>query len=125
MRIGTLKNLTSVPFFTLLLLVITIHNEFDTVRSRMICLRMVATRIFASMNNLINNLLFMKRILVPVLFLATIFTACKRDNDNARNNIYKGPETQLHGGKAWTWIQLDNDGKPERLAVTSYNKEKV
>jgi hypothetical protein len=70
------------------------------------------------MNNLIINLSFMKKILVPVLALATIFTSCKRDDNNGRNNIFKGPETQVHGGKAWTWVQVDNEGNPLRLAVT-------
>lgn len=60
----------------------------------------------------------MKKFLVPVLLLATVFTSCKRDNDNVRNNILKGPEVQVHGGKAWTWVHLNNEGKPEQAAIT-------
>ena len=60
----------------------------------------------------------MKRILVPVLILATVIMSCKRDNDNPQNSIFKGPETQVYGGKAWTWVQLNKQGNPERLAVT-------
>jgi hypothetical protein len=60
----------------------------------------------------------MKKILVPVLLLATIFMSCKRDSDNASNNILKGPEVKIYGGKAWTWVQADKQGNPERVAVT-------
>ncbi|ULQ53015.1 DUF5602 domain-containing protein [Flavihumibacter fluvii] len=53
------------------------------------------------------------------ILLATAFfaTSCKKDNDN-KGGIFKGPEVQVHDGKAWTWVQLDKSGNPERLAIT-------
>ena len=47
-----------------------------------------------------------------------ILTACKKDKDNEKEGIFKGPVVQVHGGKALTWVQLDNKGNPLRLAVT-------
>jgi hypothetical protein len=60
----------------------------------------------------------MKRILLLCLTGTVLFTSCKKDEDNAKNGIFKGPVVQVHEGKAWTWVQLDRSGKPERLAVT-------
>lgn len=58
----------------------------------------------------------MKKILV-VMLAALAFGACKKD-DLERNGIYKGPIANVHGGKAWTWIQINKNGNPEKLAVT-------
>lgn len=56
----------------------------------------------------------------PMLLLAAtaafLFASCKKDNDN-RNNIFKGPDAAFHGGKAWTWIQIDPAGNPEKIAI--------
>ncbi|MEO5683879.1 MAG: hypothetical protein ABIQ88_14640 [Chitinophagaceae bacterium] len=59
----------------------------------------------------------MKRIFMLVLGSAAIFTACKKDNDD-NGSIFKGPEVQVHNGKAWTWIQIAKNGSPERLGIT-------
>jgi hypothetical protein len=58
----------------------------------------------------------MKKILVVAL-AAIAFTSCKKD-DLERNGIYKGPAVSVHGGKAWTWVQISKTGNPEKLAVT-------
>lgn len=60
----------------------------------------------------------MKKILLLTLVAATLFTSCKKDKDEEKGGIFKGPVTAVHHGKAWTWIQLGNDGNPQRLAVT-------
>ena len=57
----------------------------------------------------------MKKILF-VAFAAIALTSCKKD-DLARNGIYKGPTVNVHGGKAWTWVQINKNGNPEKLAV--------
>lgn len=59
----------------------------------------------------------MKRIMLVVISAALLFASCSKDN-NGVSNIYKGPVTQVHEGKAWTWIQLDKFGKPERLGIS-------
>ena len=57
----------------------------------------------------------MKRIMVAVLAIAALATGCKKDQ---KKNVFKGPEVQVANGKAWTWVQLKDDGSPERLAIT-------
>src|SRR5690606_24824712 len=38
------------------------------------------------------------------------------------NNIYKGPVVKVHGGQTWTWIQIDREGNPERMALSLTDK---
>ncbi|MDI3320698.1 DUF5602 domain-containing protein [Pinibacter soli] len=59
----------------------------------------------------------MKKIGFFVLAIMLIVSSCKKDNDG-HSGIFKGPVVQVHDGKAWTWIQLDNSGKPEKLGIT-------
>ena len=59
----------------------------------------------------------MKKIGILLLVIMAIASSCKKDNDDF-SGIFKGPEVQVHHGKAWTWIQIDKNGKPERLGVT-------
>lgn len=60
----------------------------------------------------------MKKLLLSVLAVTALLTSCKKDKDNEKNGIFKGPVTNVYDGKAWTWVQIDNSGKPERLAIT-------
>jgi len=60
----------------------------------------------------------MKRILIPVLLLSTVIMSYRISNDNAGNNILKGPEAKIYNGKAWTWVQVDKQGNPARIGVT-------
>ena len=60
----------------------------------------------------------MKKIILLALTIATLFTACKKDNDDNKAGIFKGPEVKVHDGKAWTSIQINKSGNPERLAIT-------
>jgi hypothetical protein len=64
----------------------------------------------------------MKRIIFSLAVLATSFTACKKDDNHLDNGIFKGPEVQVHDGKAWTWIKLDQQGKPEQVAIAITDK---
>lgn len=59
----------------------------------------------------------MKKISILFLTLAVIAASCKKDNDE-KSGVFKGPEVQVHNGKAWTWIQFSKAGLPERMGVT-------
>ncbi len=59
----------------------------------------------------------MKKISFLFLTLGIITTSCKKDNDE-KSGVFKGPEVQVHNGKAWTWIQFSKTGLPERMGVT-------
>lgn len=58
----------------------------------------------------------MKKILFVAL-AAIAFTSCKKD-DLEKNGIYKGPVVNVHGGKAWTWVQINKNGNPDKVAIT-------
>ena len=60
----------------------------------------------------------MKKVLLSSLVLTVLFTACHKNKEDVSNGTYKGPEVQVHGGKAWTWIQLNNEGKPQQLGIS-------
>ena len=57
----------------------------------------------------------MKKILAFAV-AAISFASCKKD-DLERNGIYKGPAVNVHGGKAWTWVQIGKTGDPEKLGI--------
>ncbi|MGG9964203.1 hypothetical protein [Ferruginibacter sp. SUN106] len=59
----------------------------------------------------------MKKLFLLAITAGALFTSCKK-NDEKAAGIYKGPETAVYHGKAWTWIQLNNDGNPERMALS-------
>jgi len=56
----------------------------------------------------------MKKI-VFIFFSLIVLASCKKHNDG--DNVFKGPDQQFQGGKAWTWLQTDKDGHPEMLAI--------
>jgi hypothetical protein len=58
----------------------------------------------------------MKKVFFLLLSTAMMMSSCDKNND--KSGIFKGPETTVFGGKAWTWIQLDKDGNPERVAIS-------
>jgi len=60
----------------------------------------------------------MKQFFLFALMAATLFTSCKKEHDNEKGGIFKGPEVTVHNGKAWTWIQLAKNGSPERLGIS-------
>jgi hypothetical protein len=59
----------------------------------------------------------MKRVFILALSATTLFTSCQKDDDK-KEGIFKGEETQLFNGKMWTWVQNDKNGNPLRLGVT-------
>jgi hypothetical protein len=59
----------------------------------------------------------MKKTLFILLPAIAIFGSCKKDDHNL-SGIFAGPPVKVFEGKAWTWIQLDITGKPERVAIS-------
>jgi hypothetical protein len=60
----------------------------------------------------------MKKIFFLLASAVVVLTSCEKDKDNDKGGIFKGPETELFHGKAWTWAQLDKQGKLERIAIS-------
>lgn len=58
----------------------------------------------------------MKKLFLLASAAITLFSSCKKED--VKSGVFKGPETALYHGKAWTWIQLDNDGNPMRVAIS-------
>ncbi len=50
-----------------------------------------------------------------VIAAAVFFTACEKEKNKA--GVFKGPEVQIHEGKAWSWVSLDADGNPLQIGV--------
>ena len=59
----------------------------------------------------------MKKMLFFSLLAAAVAFSSYTANKVKKPSIMKGPEVQVHGGKAWTWIQVSKQGKPEKLGV--------
>ena len=59
----------------------------------------------------------MKKILITMSAAMILLASCKKDDHNS-GGIFKGPVKNFQQGKATTWVQLDKNGKPEKLAIT-------
>ncbi|MBC6489695.1 DUF5602 domain-containing protein [Flavihumibacter stibioxidans] len=44
--------------------------------------------------------------------------SCDKNDDQQVAGIFKGPESAFHDGKAFSWVQISNQGKPEKLGIT-------
>jgi hypothetical protein len=60
----------------------------------------------------------MRKFLTILTTVSLFVMSCSKDEEQNRNNIFKGPKVDMHHGKAWTWVELKSDGSPERIAVT-------
>jgi hypothetical protein len=64
----------------------------------------------------------MKRNFFLLLTGIMVFSACRKDDHNTGDHdkfrIFPGPPAKVFDGKAWTWVQLDKTGKPERVAIS-------
>jgi hypothetical protein len=61
----------------------------------------------------------MKFAFVAIAAVAALsMTSCKKEDKETKSGIFKGPEVSVHDGKAWTWVELNRDGKPERVAIS-------
>ena len=59
----------------------------------------------------------MKKTFFILAMVIAAMSSCKKSDEN-KGGIFKGPETTVFHGKAWTWIQLNNSGIIERAAVS-------
>ena len=59
----------------------------------------------------------MRRFLFLALVAGVSLTSCKKDKDG-NGGIFKGTVQQFLHGKAWTWVQIDKDNKPERIGIS-------
>ncbi len=57
----------------------------------------------------------MKKVLFFAALSALAFTSCKKEDPKER--VFKGAVQTFQHGKAWTWYEEDNTGKPLRLAI--------
>lgn len=55
----------------------------------------------------------MKKFLL-LLTVSYALTACEKDN---KEGTFTSEKVTLHGGKVWTSVSLNKDGKPEQLAI--------
>jgi hypothetical protein len=60
----------------------------------------------------------MKRVFLLLSAAILAFASCDKKDDQGKDGIYKGPVTKFHNGKAWTWVQLDSQNKPQRIAIS-------
>ena len=57
----------------------------------------------------------MKKIFL-MLAVSTVLFACKKET--GKEKTFKGATVQLHDGKAWSTLTVDDEGAPEQLAIT-------
>jgi hypothetical protein len=107
--ICSFKQLSIHPIF------ITVHSLFHFLRFRF---RTSLLLINISTKTKIKK---MKQTLILAIAIIA-FGSCKKNQDNEANGIFKGPELQVHGGKTWSWIQLNKNGNPERIGISLTDK---
>lgn len=54
-----------------------------------------------------------------VLAGATLLFSCKKETNNS--GVYKGLESEVYDGKAWSAVRLSQDGKPQQLTLSISN----
>jgi hypothetical protein len=59
----------------------------------------------------------MKKIFLFTLIAGAVALSSYISNSK-KPQLLKGPEVQVHGGKAWTWVQLNKQGNPEKMGVS-------
>lgn len=57
----------------------------------------------------------MKKILFLAATVSLFITSCTKNSDEG--GIFRGPVKPFHDGKAWTWVQIDKNNKPVRIAI--------
>jgi hypothetical protein len=62
----------------------------------------------------------MKKVLSLLVSSVVLMSSCEKDPES-KTNIFKGPETTVFGGKAWTWVEVDKQDKPLKVGI-SINK---
>jgi hypothetical protein len=59
----------------------------------------------------------MKKVMLFAAVSLLTMASCKKDNDEKKEKVFKGAVQTFQHGKAWTWYEVDNNGKPVRLAI--------
>lgn len=59
----------------------------------------------------------MKKILLFTLVAGAVALSSYISISSKKSQIFKGPEVQVHGGKAYSWIQVNKQGNPEKMGV--------
>lgn len=59
----------------------------------------------------------MRKILFLAFAVSITLVSCKKDKDE-NGGVFKGPVQDFQHGKAWTWVQIDKDNKPERIGIS-------
>jgi len=57
----------------------------------------------------------MKKVIVLFTIVAAL-VSCKKDKD--KSNVFKGPESEVYHGKAWSSLKLNSEGTPEKLTLS-------
>ena len=57
----------------------------------------------------------MKKIFLLFAAATALFASCTKDKD--KSGTFKGPEVQVHNGKAWSQATLNKDGQPTKLSL--------
>lgn len=60
----------------------------------------------------------MKRFFLLLSSAALLLASCEKDKEDKKDGIFKGPEVTVHDGKAWTWLEINKQGIPERVAIS-------
>jgi hypothetical protein len=61
----------------------------------------------------------MKKVFALTLSAIILLSACKKNkHDVAQDGVFKGPEVSVGNGKAWSWIQVDDNNKPVSMGVS-------
>lgn len=59
----------------------------------------------------------MKTTFLAIATTAFLFASCEKDDNKPNAGIFKGPVKPFHHGKAYTWLESDNNNKPLKIAV--------
>lgn len=57
----------------------------------------------------------MKKVIV-LFTIVVALVSCKKDKD--KSNVFKGPESEVYHGKAWSSLKLNSSGIPEKLTLS-------
>lgn len=60
----------------------------------------------------------MKKIFIFTLVAGAAVFSSYTGNKGKKSQVEKGPEVQVHGGKAYTWLEVNKQGNPEKIAIT-------
>jgi hypothetical protein len=60
----------------------------------------------------------MKKIFVFAVAAVSFAFTVRNGGHEGKEGTFKGPQVQVHGGKSWTWVQLNKKGDPEKIGIS-------